>query len=191
MNKVKSAVLAGLAVAALAVSSVASAETHSLSYAVVDMNKVMRDATAAEGIRAELNAKSKQFHTELENQDKALSSEKETLAKNRESMSSDAFEKKFKDLQAKYGSAERLLQERRRTLDVASNTSRTRLLTEATKIIADVARERGYATVFTQEAVLLAQPELDITDEVVKRMNTSVKKIAIDWNAANKMPVKQ
>lgn len=191
MNKLKSAIFAGLAVAALAVSSVANAETHALTYAVVDMNKVMREATAAEGIRTELNAKSKLFHTELENQDKSLSAEKEALAKSRDSMTSDAFEKKVKELQNKYGSAERLLQERRRTLDVASNTSRTRLLTEATKIIADVARERGYATVFTQEAVLLAQPELDITDEVVKRMNTSVKKIAIDWNAANKMPVKQ
>lgn len=191
MNRVKSAILATIAIAGVGMSSLALAETHSMNYAIVDMNKVMREATAAEGIRSELNAKSKQFHTELENQDKTLSAEKEALAKSRESMTTDAFDKKVKDLQNKYGSAERLLQERRRTLDVASNTSRTRLLTEATKIIADIAKERGYATVFTQEAVLLAQPELDITDEVVKRMNKSISKIAIDWTSANKAPVRQ
>ena len=191
MNRIKSGILAAIAIAGLGMSSVALADTHSMSYAIVDMNKVMREATAAEGIRSELNAKSKQFHAELENQDKTLSAEKEALAKSRESMTADAFYKKVKDLQNKYGSAERLLQERRRTLDVASNTSRTRLLTEATKIIADIAKERGYATVFTQEAVLLAQPELDITDEVVKRMNKSISKIAIDWTSANKAPVKQ
>lgn len=191
MNNVKSAILAGVALATLAFSGSAFSETHPSSYAIVDMNKVMREATAGDGIRTELNAKSKQFHTELENQDKSLTAEKEALAQKRESMSSDDFEKKVKELQNKYGNAERLLQERRRTLDVASNTSRNKLLTEATKIIADIAKEKGYGTVFTQEAVLLADPELDITDEVVKRMNSSVKKIAIDWNAANKAPVKQ
>lgn len=191
MTMAKSAIIAGIVFAALGLSATAFAETHTVTYAIVDMNKVMREATAGEGIRTELNAKSKQFHTELENQDKSLSAEKEALAQKREGMSSEEFEKKVKELQNKYGNAERLLQERRRTLDVASNTSRNKLLTEATKIIADIAKQKGYATVFTQEAVLLAEPELDITDEVVKRMNTSVKKIAIDWNAANKAPVKQ
>ncbi len=191
MNKFKAAIVAGVAFAALAVSSGAFAETHPMTFAVVDMNKVMREATAGDDIRTELNAKSKQFHTELENQDKTLSAQKEALAKSRESMTEDAFEKKVKELQNKYGDAERLLQERRRTLDVASNTSRNKLLTEATKVIADIAKERGYSTVFTQEAVLLAEPELDITAEVVTRMNKTVKKIAIDWNAANKAPVKQ
>lgn len=191
MNKFKASIIAGVAFASLAVASAAVAETHPLNFAIVDMNKVMREATAGDQIRSELNAKSKQFHTELENQDKTLSAQKEALAKSRETMTEDAFEKKVKELQGKYGEAERLLQERRRTLDVASNTSRNKLLTEATKIIADIAKEKSYSAVFTQEAVLLAEPELDITDEVVKRMNASVKKIAIDWNAVNKAPVKQ
>ncbi|MCC7036854.1 MAG: OmpH family outer membrane protein [Alphaproteobacteria bacterium] len=191
MNKFKATIIAGVAAASLAASPAVHAETHPLNFAIVDMNKVMREATAGDQIRTELTAKSKQFHTELENQDKTLSAQKEALAKSRESMTEDAFEKKVKELQGKYGEAERLLQERRRTLDVASNTSRNKLLTEATKLIADIAKEKGYSAVFTQEAVLLAEPELDITDEVVKRMNTSVKKIAIDWNAANKAPVKQ
>jgi outer membrane protein len=191
MNKFKAAIIAGVALASLAGSPAVYAETHPRNFAIVDMNKVMREAAAGDQIRTELNAKSKQFHTELENQDKTLSAQKEALAKSRESMTEDAFEKKVKELQGKYGEAERLLQERRRTLDVVSNTSRNKLLTEATKLIADIAKEKGYSAVFTQEAVLLAEPDLDITDEVVKRMNTSVKKIAIDWNAANKAPVKQ
>lgn len=191
MNKFKAAIIAGVALASLAASPAVYAETHPRNFAIVDMNKVMREAAAGDQIRTELNAKSKQFHTELENQDKTLSAQKEALAKSRESMTEDAFEKKVKELQGKYGEAERLLQERRRTLDVVSNTSRNKLLTEATKLIADIAKEKGYSAVFTQEAVLLAEPDLDITDEVVKRMNNSVKKIAIDWNAANKAPVKQ
>lgn len=191
MKMVKTSIIAAVMLATFGFSAASRAETHPVSYAVVDMNKVMREATAGDGIRTELNAKSKQFHTELENQDKKLTAEKEALAQKRAGMTAEDFEKKVKELQGKYGNAERMLQERRRTLDVASNTSRNKLLTEATKIIADIAKEKGYVTVFTQEAVLLAEPELDITDEVVKRMNTSVKKIVIDWNAANKAPVKQ
>ncbi|HYD19761.1 MAG TPA: OmpH family outer membrane protein [Patescibacteria group bacterium] len=179
-----------VAACVVALSSAAMADVKPITYAIVDMNRVMREATAAEGVRSELTAKSKQFHLELEKLDKDLRADKEGLVKAKDSLPPADFEKKLKAFQEKSDNAERLLQERRKTLDFASNSSRSRLLTEATKVIADIAKEKNFSTVFTQEAVLLADPSLDITDHVVTRMNETIKKVAIDWAPA-KAPVKQ
>ena len=52
---------------------------------------------------------------------------------------------------------------------------------EATKIVAHIAKSKKYAAVFTQNAVLLSDPSLDLTDEVIKTMDKKVKKMKIDW----------
>lgn len=190
MRTIKMTVLAATALVFAGAAAPAAAETQSLSIAIVDINKVMHKTAAAEGIRAELNSKGKQFQNELENHDKTLRAEKEALAKKKDSLSSDDLARQVKELETKYDKAERLLQERRATLSQANNASMGKLMSEATKIIADIAKEKGYDAILTQEAVILASQSMDITEEVIARLNKNVKKIAIDWSA-QKAPKKQ
>ena len=66
-------------------------------------------------------------------------------------------------------------------LDQGFNSSLNRLRHEAANIIKDIAKEKNYAAVLNQDTVIISIPSLDITDEVVARMNKSVKKMAVDW----------
>ena len=58
------------------------------------------------------------------------------------------------------------------------------LLGALSDVLADIAKEKKLSAVFTEDAVMLSVPEMDMTDEVIKRMNDTVKKIPVDWSAA-------
>lgn len=184
MNTIKNFILAlgAIAVAGFSAPSPAAAE----AYAVVDFNRIMNQSVAAQGIRAEIDAKGKQFQAELSKEDIALKEARQKLEQDKAKLSPEDLQKRGRELEAKFIAAERLLQNRKATLNVAGGSSFRKLKEEAVGVIAQLTKEKGYTAVFSQEAVVLASKELDITDEVIKRLNASVKKIAVDWSQTAK-----
>ena len=92
-------------------------------------------------------------------------------------MDRPTYEKKYNELSARVQKAEGILRDRKRALQFARLSTRDKITREAVKVIADLTKEKGYAAVFTQEAVILAAENLDITKEVVARLDSKVSKI--------------
>lgn len=172
-----------------AFSAPAVAAEQPLSLAIVDMNRVMHKAVAAEAIRKEVGVKYKQFQAEIDKMEKELHTDKEALDKKMAGMSEAEREKQEKAFRARIDKIERLMQERKQTLTTANNSSMRKLMEEVTKILGDMAKKKSYDAILTQEAVILAAKTMDITDEVLERLNKDVKKIDIDWSA--KPPAKK
>lgn len=173
-----------LGFAALAAfSAPAFAAEQPLSIAIVDMNKIMHKAVAAEGIRKDVGVKYKQFQAEIDKMEKELHADKETLDKKMASLSEAEREKQEKAFLARVEKVDRLMQDRKQTLTRANNNSMRKLMEEVTKILGDIAQKKGYDAILTQEAVILAAKTMDITEEVLARLNKDVKKIDIDWSA--------
>ena len=63
-----------------------------------------------------------------------------------------------------------------------------RVSTDAQDIIETVAQQHKFAAIFSREAVIIGAKNLDITDEVIKLMNSGGKKVAVDWSAKPKKP---
>lgn len=164
----------------------AAAETPASSYAFVNINSVMRDSEAGTAIRKELDGKGQQFQAELSKENKTLSAERQEFEKGKTGLSQADAEKKMRELESKYAAADKMLQERRHTLNRAGSVSFAALRKETVDIIVSLSKERGYSAVFSQESVILAADEYDITDEVIKRLNAKVKRIPIDWTAKPK-----
>ena len=165
-----------------------AAETPANTYGFVNINRVMHDCAAGKAIRAELDGKGQQFQSELSKENQTLSAARQEFEKLRGSISQTDAEKKMRELEGKYAQADKLLQQRRHQLNKAGNASFAQLKKAAVDIILSMSKERGYAAVFSQESVILAAQEFDITDEVIKRLNDKVKKIAIDWSAKPAAP---
>ncbi len=175
-----------LAIAAIgAVSSPALAEGVQ-TFGVVDIEKIMRETDAAKGIFKELEGKRKEYQTQISKEEDTLRSAEKEIIKQRDTLSKEDFEKKRIDFEGKVSKGQQMVQQHKQTLDHAFSASMAKLRTEATKIVAEVAKEKGFSAVLTEEAVMLSVPEMDMTDEVVKRMNAKVKKIAVDWSPAKK-----
>jgi Skp family chaperone for outer membrane proteins len=157
-------------------------------YAFVDMNQVLYKSDAGKALREEITRKGQKVEAELQAENKSLNAAAMDYKKSKDGGAADSPEvaKKAKELQKKYDDADRLLQSRRMTLNAAMSIANRKLSDKAVEIIAAIMKEKGYTAVFSHEAVVLAAENQDITQEVLKRMNATVKSIPIDWQAAQR-----
>lgn len=161
----------------------ADAAAHaSLTFGVIDMNKVLRDTDAAKDVFSQLEVKRKEYQTQISKEEDTLRAADQAIMKEKEKLSKEEFEKKRKEFEMKVVDAQKLVQERKSTLDRAFNGSMIQVRNAAAKIVAAVAKEKGYSTVFTNDAVMMSADELDMTTVVIERMNKDVKKMKVDWS---------
>lgn len=156
------------------------------NYAFVNLNAVVNDSAAGKAADAEIESKGKQYQAELAKEDKTLEAAKTAFEAERPKLDRDAYEKKYNELQSKFVKAEGMLRDRKRALSFARLSSRDKIMREAVKVIADITKEKGYSAVFTQEAVVLAADNLDITKDVIARLDSKVSKISVDWSGGVK-----
>ncbi len=148
-----------------------------LSYGFVDLGRIMKEATVASNANAELVARKKSIESEFDKKAQALQHEGEGLMKQKASMQPADFEKKMKDLSTRITSAREDFEKRKHDFSVSMKSTVDSIQAQAGDVVQTVASEKGYAAVFTRDAVFIGARNLDITDEVIKRMNASPKKI--------------
>lgn len=156
--------------------------TQAFPIAVVDMNKVLQVSEAAKNARDQLEAKRKEYQDQISTQENALRSTEQELAKEKASMSEADFNKKRQAFEAKIVEAQKLVQEHKKSLDVGFNNSLATLQNEVAAIVGDISKERKFLMVMSNDGVVLAERSLDITEEVLTRLNKKIKKLPVDWS---------
>ena len=159
-----------------------------LTYGFVDMMRIMRETTAAKGVNDELVAKKAALKADFEKKAAALREEGKALGKQHDTLSKEEFEKKARALEEKISELNHSTDERKQSFEAVVNQSMSKVRDLAGDTIEAVAQEHRYAAVFSREAVIIGAKNLDITDEVIKSMNASGKKVAVDWAAKPKRP---
>lgn len=159
-----------------------AAPAPTLPIGVIDMGRILQATDAAKGIFTELEGKRKEYQAQIEKEEKTLRASEQEILKQKETLSKEEFDKKRKGFEEKLVSAQKMVQEKKRMLDQVYGDSMNKLRDRATEVIAQVAKEKGLAVVLTEDSVVLAVQSMSITEEVVSRMNKSVKKIPVEWS---------
>lgn len=152
-------------------------------FGVVDMQKVLHETKAAKGIFDEIESRRKEYQSQISKEEDTLRAAEKDILKQKDTLSKDDFDKKRKEFEKRVLDGQQMVQDHKQTLDRVFNESMAKLREQAAEIVAGVAKERGYSAVFTQDSVMLSVPEMDMTDDVVKRMNDKVGQIKVDWSA--------
>lgn len=164
----------------------AAASPSPATFGVIDLNAIMQTSDAAKGILSALEGKRKEFQAQILKEEDALRAAGQQFEKEKATLDKDKLEARRRALDERLFNGQKMVQERKAVLDRAFNDSMLRLKKEAAKIVAEIAKERNLSAVLTQEAVILSVPELDLTDEVIKRLNAKVKKIPVEWTEVKK-----
>jgi Skp family chaperone for outer membrane proteins len=175
--------LSGFAAPAFAEAPAQGATAIPQTYAFVDMSQVMHKATAAKAVIDELNGKSEQIIAEINKKQQAIVGERDALTKQRGSLSKEEFMPKAKALEEKYDALLKSREERKNQFGMVERKALSEVRKAIGDVIEAVAQEHKYAAVFSRDAVIIGAKDLDITDEVITRMNASGKKVAVDWSA--------
>lgn len=160
--------------------SAASAQAEQ-KFVVVNVQQIMQKATAAAAARDQLKAKQKQFQDEVSKQESALQKEDQELAKQRTVLAAEAFQQKVTEFRTKAANVQRDVQDKRAKLTKAFDSAITTIQKNVTDIIAAMAKEQGFSVAIPASQILYYDPSLDITSEVLTRLNKQLPSMNVQF----------
>jgi len=145
----------------------------------VDVQQILRDSLVAKDVQAQMSQRTERYTKEVTDQENELQKTQEELEKERSTLVPDAFNTKMRDFQRRYDALDNRVQATRQALQQSYNDAMTKVENTALQIIADIAAERKANLVLAKAAVLFEAPELDITQEVIKRLDVKLPQVQL------------
>lgn len=155
--------------------------TAAMSTAVVNIQQIMRDSTAAQNVRQQLEEKSKGFQAEITKKQEQLQKEEQELGKQRSVLSKSAFEDKARAFSKKATEAQKEAQSKKALLDNAFEHALNDIQKAVTDIISEMAKEKGFSVTIPTSQTLYYDAKLDITTEVLTRLNQKLTKVDVKF----------
>lgn len=146
---------------------------------VTDVVTILREAQAVQGIRTQIERQRNAYQAELQKQENELRSADQELAKQRALLSPEAFAQRRRELEKRVSDAQQSVQDRRRNLDTGFNTAMQKVNDAMVQVIGEIVQEKNYQIVLTKTQVVIVQTALDITPEVMRRLNRKLPTVTV------------
>jgi outer membrane protein len=169
------------AIAVLALSAQGASAQSAPAIGVVNVAKIMQDSKAASSVRNQLQSKQKSFQSELDGKEKALLAEDQNLVKEKDKASKEEFEKKVKAFREKASSTQREVAQKKAQLDKAFATALEEVQKNVLDVTKQVATEKKLSLVVSSSQVLYSDSSFDITDEVLKRLDSKLPSVSVKF----------
>jgi outer membrane protein len=170
-----------LAVAAIAtVITPAFAMAEAGGIAVVDTRYIMDNSKAGKSVSEQIESKRKSYQNELKQREASLAEEKKKIIAEQQGKADKAtIDAKLGEFQKKLQDANKLLNSRQSQLEAASLNGIKQVRDKTVDIVKKIASEKGYNAVINKSAALYINDELDITKDVLDKLNSDLPSVSI------------
>jgi outer membrane protein len=159
--------------------SFAAEPLSSAVIAVVDTQRVRQNSTAMQRVKAQIEEHRSAFQIKINKLDEALRGEEQELNRQQAILAPEVFAEKRRNFQQKVASAQREVQDRIRVLDRVLADATRQLQRAMLPVFVDLSKERGFNIVLPRLQIVFATPDLDITDDVLRRLNERLPGIEV------------
>ena len=147
--------------------------------AVIDYQRILRDAAAARSIRDQIEARRKTYQEEISKEEQRLHEIDKEFAKQRSVLSPEDFAEKRREFEQDVTEVQRKVQERRRELDRLSAAALNQVKEALIAIVTSIAEERGFNLVLPSSEVLFFARALDLTEEVLAKLDARLPQVQL------------
>ena len=172
--------VAGLAVAGSAHAQEAGDEMIVRRIGLIDLEGVLRASQGTAKVRDLLDNQRKLFQQEFAEREADLQKTERELMTQRELLSEDAFAERLSQFEADVATIQKEIQYRREAIDVAFQDSQANLRRIALEIVTEVAGEKRLDLVLIKDSALIFLPTLNISDEVLRRLDERTKNARLE-----------
>jgi len=170
---------AGPAYAADAPKSTAGTALPNPHIAIIDVQRILDESFAAKSVQKQLETQRAKFQTEIEKEENELRQAEQDLDKAHPQMTADVYADREQQLRQRFLDVERHVQARRKLLDQAFTDSMNAVRASLLDIVNTVAQEHGVNMVLIKQQVLWSDKGLDVTDEVLGRLNQKLPQVTV------------
>ncbi len=157
----------------------AFADYPNTSIGVIDLNKILSVSDAAVMASEQIEKIAIDIEAEIKKSDDEIINEQNALIESQAVMAPEAFEIKRKEYEKKvqvYNNDRQLLLMK---IDELIAGSRNEVLNALKPILEEVSNEKGITIILEKGSVMLNADKMDISDEVLKRLNKEFPKLEV------------
>lgn len=164
----------------VAIAAAASAQTVAAPVVViVDVQQILRESLVAKNIQAQMDRRTQRYTKEVTAEENELRRTQNELERQRTVLTPDEFNAKMRAFEQRYDALDNSVQVTRQALQKSYNDAMTKVENTALQIISNIAAERKANLVLTKAAVLFEAPGMDITQEVIRRLDATLPQVTL------------
>ena len=155
-------------------SALAAPSDAKIKIGLVDISKIVRESDRGQKLKKKLERDSKKVASEVEGKIENFEKTKEKFLKQKDSLNSTALLEKQEKLRQQKASLERDAADSRRSLQIKEKAGIEDIMKDTQNIIREVGEEENFTVILEKgpsPVVLYGDVSIDITDEVLKRLN--------------------
>lgn len=162
---------------------VATAERidFSAKIAIVDVLTILENSVAVQSINKEIEKINQNIEREMIQKEEELKKDEEDLFKKRGTISEEDFQKANDNFNEKVSEAQKKKQSRQDSLEKAHAEAMQEVHEATIEIISNLADEYNFNATLPSSYVLFVKSYLDITPEVIKRLNETLKTVKVNY----------
>jgi outer membrane protein len=147
--------------------------------AVIDYQRILREARAARTVRDQVEGRRQLYQEEIAKEEQRLHEVDKDLASQRNALDPEAFDTKRQTFERDVAAVQRMAQERRRQLDQVAAVALGEVRAAMIEVVGELAQSRGFNLVLPSSGLLLFSPEIDLTEEVLLRLDQKLPNIKV------------
>ena len=168
--------LALLAASTLLVSNAAASEIG-----VLDVEKIVKESSAMRDIQNKISKKQDEYQKEVTKKQNEQEADQKRIENKKSVLSKDALEKETKAFEKKIDALKSFVDKKQNSLKKASLDSMGKVNDKIKEIISDIAKEKGFDAIIPASQALYYKDELDVSDEVLKKLNKKITKVDVKF----------
>ena len=147
---------------------------------LIDIEGVLRASSGAAKVRDLLDEQRRAFQQEFAEREAALQQTERDLVAKRGELSEEDFAAQLAEFEAEVTQIQKEIQYRREAIDIAFQEAQAKLRELAVQIVTELAQEKRLDLVLVRESALIFLPSLNLSDEVLRRLNERTKNARIE-----------
>ena len=159
--------------------SILMADYPNTSIGVIDLNKILSDADAAITAAEQIEEIANEIENEIKISDEEIIKEQDSLIEAQSIMAPEAFESKRNEYEIKVQKYNNERQSKLIKIDELIALSRNEILLAMKPILEEVSNEKGITIILEKTSIMLNAEKMDITNEVLKKLNKSLPTIKV------------
>lgn len=165
---------------ALAQAARPAGKTPPAVVAIIDSQRINREAEALKGARQQLEQYRFTFQSEIAKEEEKLRAEEQEIARQRAVLTPEVFDQRRQAFQAKVIELQKRIQERSQSLEKMLNSVREQVTQQVIEILKELSQERGYNIVLDRGQVqIVIGDNIDITPDVLGRLNKRLPTVKV------------
>ena len=157
----------------------AFADYPNTSIGVIDINKILSVADAAAMASEQIEKIAIDIEAEIKVSDDEIIKEQNALIESQAVMAPEAFEAKRREYESKVQVYNNERQVKLMKIDELIALSRNSVLNALKPILEEISNEKGITILLEKSSVMLNADKMDITEEVLKRLNKEFPKLEV------------